>query len=152
MGIVLKMRLIKETNTIDFYAPDVDSSLPLAFVEGIKAGFPSPAQDYIDLAFDLNKELVKNPSSTFYGRVRGNSMIDEGINDGDILVIDKSLEPSDGKKAVWYIDGEFTLKTIRVRKDGIYLMPANPSYKPIKITEENDFMVWGIVTYVIHKF
>lgn len=146
------MRLIKTTPKIDFYSADTSTDLPLPLAEGIKAGFPSPAQDYIDLAFDLNKELVKNPSSTFYGRVRGNSMIDEGINDGDILVIDKSLPPADGRKAVCYIDGEFTLKTIRIGKDGIYLMPANPDYKPIKVTEENDFVVWGIVTYVIHKF
>lgn len=146
------MRLIKTTPKIDFFTADTTSDLSLPLAEGIKAGFPSPAQDYIDLAFDLNKELVKNPSSTFYGRVRGDSMVDEGINDGDILVIDKSLPPADGRKAVCYIDGEFTLKTIRVKKDGIYLMPANPAYKPIKVTEENDFVVWGIVTYVIHKF
>ncbi|MEW5845018.1 MAG: translesion error-prone DNA polymerase V autoproteolytic subunit [Bacteroidota bacterium] len=146
------MRLIKTTPKIDFFTADTTSDLSLPLAEGIKAGFPSPAQDYIDLAFDLNKELVKNPSSTFYGRVRGDSMVDEGINDGDILVIDKSLPPADGRKAVCYIDGEFTLKTIRVKKDGIYLMPANPAYKPIKVTDENDFVVWGIVTYVIHKF
>ncbi|HOK61942.1 MAG: translesion error-prone DNA polymerase V autoproteolytic subunit [Tenuifilum sp.] len=146
------MRLIKATPKIDFFTADTTSDLSLPLAEGIKAGFPSPAQDYIDLAFDLNKELVKNPSSTFYGRVRGDSMVDEGINDGDILVIDKSLPPTDGRKAVCYIDGEFTLKTIRIKKDGIYLMPANPAYKPIKVTEENDFVVWGIVTYVIHKF
>lgn len=146
------MRLIKTTSIIDFYTADVATELSLPFAEGIKAGFPSPAQDYIDLAFDLNKELVKNPSSTFYGRVRGDSMVDEGINDGDILVIDKSLPPADGRKAVCYIDGEFTLKTIRIKKDGIYLMPANPAYKPIKVNEENDFVVWGIVTFVIHKF
>lgn len=146
------MRLIKATPKIDFFTADTTSDLSLPLAEGIKAGFPSPAQDYIDLAFDLNKELVKNPSSTFYGRVRGDSMVDEGINDGDILVIDKSLPPTDGRKAVCYIDGEFTLKTIRIKKDGIYLMPANRAYKPIKVTEENDFVVWGIVTYVIHKF
>ncbi len=146
------MRLIKSTLRIDFYTADNTTELSLPLAEGIKAGFPSPAQDYIDLAFDLNKELVKNPSSTFYGRVRGDSMIDEGINDGDILVIDKSLPPADGSKAVCYIDGEFTLKTIRLKKDGIYLMPANPAYKSIRVTEENDFIVWGIVTYVIHKF
>jgi len=146
------MRLIKATPKIDFFTANTASDLSLPLAEGIKAGFPSPAQDYIDLAFDLNKELVKNPSSTFYGRVRGDSMVDEGINDGDILVIDKSLPPADGRKAVCYIDGEFTLKTIRIKKDVIYLMPANPAYKPIKVTEENDFVVWGIVTYVIHKF
>lgn len=146
------MKPIKTTSNIDFYTANVTSELSLPLVEEIKAGFPSPAQDYIDLAFDLNKELIKNPSSTFYGRVRGDSMIDEGINDGDILIIDKSLPPADGSKAVCYINGEFTLKTIKIKKDGIYLIPANPAYKPIKVTEDNDFVVWGIVTYVIHKF
>lgn len=145
------MKLIKSTQHIDFYTPDIDSELSLPLAEGIKAGFPSPAQDYIDISFDLNKELVKNPSSTFYGRVRGNSMVDAGINDGDILVIDKSISPTDGKKAVCYIDGEFTIKTLNVTKNGIFLMPANPEYKPIKVTDENDFIVWGIVTFVIHR-
>ncbi|BDX38876.1 SOS-response transcriptional regulator UmuD-like protein [Tenuifilaceae bacterium CYCD] len=145
------MKLIRTANNIDFFAPDTNSELSVPLTEGIKAGFPSPAQDYIDIALDLNKELVKNPSSTFYGRVRGNSMIDAGINDGDILVIDKSLSPTDGKKAVCYIDGEFTIKTLKVTKNELLLMPANPNFKPIKVTEENDFMVWGIVTYVIHK-
>ena len=146
------MKLIKSTQQIDFYTPDIDSELSLPFAEGIKAGFPSPAQDYIEISFDLNKELVKNPSSTFYGRVRGNSMVDAGINDGDILVIDKSISPADGKKAVCYIDGEFTIKTLSVTKNGIFLLPANPEFKPIKVTDENDFIVWGIVTFVIHRF
>lgn len=144
------MKFRKEQN-IDILHPDTHSEQTLPMAEGIKAGFPSPAQDYIDIALDLNKELVKNPSSTFYGRVKGNSMIDAGINDGDILIIDKSLSPENGKKAVCYIDGEFTLKTLKVSPTGIFLMPANPNYKPIKVTEGNDFQVWGIVTYVIHK-
>jgi DNA polymerase V len=78
-------------------------------------------------------------------------MIDAGIKEGDILVIDRSLEPSNGKKAVCYIDGEFTLKTIKKEKQKLWLLPANPDYKPIEIKEENDFVIWGIVTYVIHK-
>lgn len=123
--------------------------LPLA--ERISAGFPSPAEEYLELAIDLNLELVKNPSSTFYGRVRGQSMRDAGIYEGDILVIDRSLTPVDGSKAVCYIDSEFTLKTLRVNAKGVWLMPANTDYEPIIITEENDFSVWGIVTYIIHK-
>ncbi len=146
------MKLIKSTSNLDFYTADVSSNLGLPFADGIKAGFPSPAEEYIELAFDLNKELVKNPSSTFYGRVRGNSMVDANINDGDILVIDKSIYPSNGQKAVCFIDGEFTIKTLKLSKDGLYLMPANPEFKPIKITPDNEFIVWGIVTYVIHKF
>ncbi len=145
------MKLIKSISNIDFYTADTTSKLGLHMAENIRAGFPSPAEEYIELAFDLNKELIKNPSSTFYGRVRGNSMIDAGINEGDILVIDKAIYPTDGKQAVCYIDGEFTLKTFKVNKDEIYLMPANSDFKSIKITPENEFMVWGIVTYVIHK-
>jgi DNA polymerase V len=145
------MKPIKSTTNIDFYTADTKSELGLPIAENIRAGFPSPAEEYIERAFDLNKELIKNPSSTFYGRVRGNSMVDAGINEGDILVIDKSIYPNDGKKAVCYIDGEFTLKTLRVTKDGIYLVPANSEFTPIKITPENEFMVWGIVTYIIHK-
>ncbi|MEI8201576.1 MAG: translesion error-prone DNA polymerase V autoproteolytic subunit, partial [Bacteroidota bacterium] len=113
--------------------------------------FPSPAADYIDLSIDLNKELVRNPSSTFFGRVKGSSMKDAGITEGDVLVIDKSIIPFDGATAVCFIDGEFTLKRIEVRKDALYLVPANESFKPIKVTAENDFVVWGVVTYVIKK-
>ena len=99
------------TNKI--HSIDVSSSLPLPFAEeGIRAGFPNPAQDYMEIAIDLNKELIKHPSSTFYGRVIGDSMIDEGIEEGDILVIDKSLEPMNDDLAVCFIDGEFTVKQI----------------------------------------
>lgn len=119
--------------------------------EGIKAGFPSPAQDFMDVAIDLNKELVKHPSSTFYGRVKGDSMIDAGIFDGDLLIIDKSLEPHNGDMAVCFIDGEFTLKYIKIEEKVIWLIPANKNYQPIKVTEANDFLIWGIVTYSIKK-
>ena len=117
----------------------------------LSAGFPSPAEEYIELAIDLNKELIKHPAATFYARVKGSSMIDAGIADGDLLIIDKALEPKDGDIAVCFIDGEFTLKRLALKEDGIYLMPANAEFKPIRITEENDFLVWGIVAYVIHK-
>jgi len=142
-------------DTIEFYPADTQTSLSLPFAsEGIKAGFPSPAQDYMDIAIDLNKELVKNPASTFYGRVSGNSMKDEGLEDGDILIVDKSLEPQNGDTAVCFIDGGFTLKNIKMEKDVIWLVPANPEYQPIKVSAENDFMIWGIVTYSIrsHKW
>jgi DNA polymerase V len=125
----------------------------LPFVkEGISAGFPSPAEDFLDASIDLNKELIKNPSATFYGKVRGNSMKDLGIHDGDLLVIDKSLEPQNGKIAICFIDGEFTIKTIKLEKDCIWLLPANADYKPIKVTKDNDFLVWGIVINVIKYF
>jgi DNA polymerase V len=147
----MKLTLIKSEKDLSFYSADTERSLKLPFVGKVSAGFPSPAEEYTELSLDLNQSLVKNPSSTFYARVKGSSMIDAGIKEGDILVIDRSLEPSNGKKAVCYIDGEFTLKTIKKEKQKLWLLPANPDYKPIEIKEENDFVIWGIVTYVIHK-
>ncbi len=149
-----KARKITTASTIDFYSVNTSTVLPLPMMEGgIAAGFPSPAQDYIDLKIDLNKELIANPSSTFYGRVKGASMKDAGIEDGDILVIDKSLEPQDGDTAVCFIDGEFTLKYIKIEPDAVYLVPANDQFQPLKVTEENNFCIWGVVTYSIknHK-
>lgn len=137
---------------LTIYKVDVDSYLPLPYAdEGIRAGFPSPAQDYMELAIDLNKELIKHPASTFYGRVVGDSMKEEGIEEGDILVIDKSLEIMDGDLAVCFLDGEFTVKRVRLETEVIWLVPSNVKYPLIKVTKENDFIVWGIVTYTIKK-
>ena len=116
---------------------------------GIHAGFPSPATDYMTQAIDLNKELVRHPAATFYGRVVGDSMIDAGVDEGDILVIDKSLEPQEGDMAVCFVDGEFTLKYLRFHQGGLTLQPANDRYPSIDVGEDTDFKVWGIVTYVI---
>jgi DNA polymerase V len=149
-----KVNKIAGSSTIEFFSANAGSELSLPIMEGgISAGFPSPAQDYIDLKIDLNKELISNPSSTFYGRVKGTSMQDAGIMDGDILVIDKSLEPQDGDTAVCFLDGEFTLKYIKIEPDAVYLVPANSNFHPIKVTEENNFCIWGVVTYSIksHK-
>lgn len=137
---------------LEIHSIDISTSLPLQYAdEGIRAGFPSSAQDYMEQAIDLNKEIVKHPASTFYGRVVGDSMRDEGIEEGDILVIDKSLELMDNDLAVCAIDGEFTVKRVRLEKDAAWLVPANPDYPLIKVTEDNDFIVWGIVTYTIKK-
>lgn len=152
MGEILKLNFLKSTSSITFYSADTSSSLSLPYAkEGIAAGFPSPAEDYLDLSLDLNRELVKDQSATFYGRVKGNSMIEAGLGDGDVIIIDRSAEPANGKIAVCYINGEFTVKRLRKMKDGLYLMPANSEFKPIKITEDTDFVVWGIVTYIIKK-
>lgn len=141
-----------EIHKIEIFKAETATELHLPIAdEGIKAGFPSPAQDFMDLAIDLNKELVKHPASTFYGRVKGDSMIDAGIYDGDILIIDKSLDPKDGDMAVCYIDGEFTIKYIKIEKNAIDLIPANNNYKPVTVTPENEFQIWGIVTYSIKK-
>ena len=139
-------------NKLDIFKGKAFEQLKLPYVDGgIKAGFPSPAQDYIDQAIDLNKELVRNPASTFYGRVCGDSMICEGIEEGDILVIDKSLDAQNDDLVVCYVDGEFTLKRIDIQKEVIWLVPSNPDYPKIKVTAENDFIVWGVVTYTIKK-
>jgi DNA polymerase V len=137
-------------SAIEIYKPALQSSMPLPLAnQGISAGFPSPADDFLDLSIDLNKELIKHPYATFYGRVSGDSMIGAGLDDGDLLIIDKSLEPQDGKIAVCFIDGEFTVKRIKVDKDSLWLMPENKKYKPIKVTEDNEFIIWGVVTSVI---
>lgn len=119
--------------------------------DGIHAGFPSPASDYMTQAIDLNKELVRHPAATFYGRVVGDSMVDAGVDEGDILVIDKSLDARDGDMAVCFVDGEFTLKRLVMKKGSLTLMPANPKYPSIEINDRMDFRMWGIVTYVIKK-
>ena len=137
---------------IEIFSIDLSSSLPLPYAnEGIRAGFPSPAQDYLQQAIDLNKELIRHPASTFYGRVVGDSMSGEGIEEGDILVIDKSLELTDDDLAVCFIDGEFTVKRVRLEQEAAYLIPSNPKYPTIKVTADNNFIVWGIVTYTIKK-
>ena len=128
-----------------------NTKMPEMAQDGIHAGFPSPATDYMTQAIDLNKELVRHPAATFYGRVVGDSMIDAGVDEGDILVIDKALEPRDGDMAVCFVDGEFTLKYLHMHEDRIVLKPANPKYPEIEITEGVDFKLWGVVTYIIKK-
>jgi DNA polymerase V len=126
-------------------------NLPKMAQEGIHAGFPSPATDYMTQAIDLNKELVRHPAATFYGRVVGDSMIDAGVEEGDILVIDKSLEARDGDMAVCFVDGEFTLKHLKFHDGGLTLVPANESYPSIEVGDGSDFIMWGVVTYVIKR-
>ena len=146
------METHKVTDNLEFFFVETGRRLVLLYAdEGIRAGFPSPAQDYMESGIDLNRELIDHPSSTFYGRVKGDSMIDAGVHDGDILVIDKSLEPRDGDMAVCYLDGEFTVKFIRIEKEAIWLVPANPHYAPIRVTADNEFIIWGVVTYFIHN-
>ena len=143
---------INKNQKLTFFLPDYESELKIPFIkEGVSAGFPSPAADFMETNIDLNKELSENQLATFYIRVKGNSMIDAGINDKDVLVVDRSLEPQNNKIAICFIDGEFTVKRILVEKECLYLMPENASYSPIKITEENQLIIWGIVTYVIKK-
>ena len=119
--------------------------------ESISAGFPSPADDFKESKISIDQEVVKNESATFYARVVGQSMQGAGLDDGDLIVIDRSQEPDNGKIAVCYVDGEFTVKRLKVENECIYLMPENKKYKALKITEENQLIIWGVVTYVIKK-
>ncbi len=137
---------------IQFFIPDFENTNELPFISsGIKAGFPSPAADFDESKISLDNVLVKNKEATFYAKASGNSMIGAGINDGDIMVIDRSLEPQNNKIAVCFIDGEFTVKRISIQEDCVYLMPENKNYQPIKVSDENELIIWGIVTYVIKK-
>lgn len=138
---------------IKIYASDTSSAIELPYAdEGIKAGFPSPAQDFINESIDLNRELIDHPAATFYGKVVGNSMIKEGIEEGDVLIIDRSIEPYNKDLAVCCIDGDFTLKRIQIESDKVWLIPSNELYDPILVTPENQFSIWGVVTYVIKKY
>ena len=124
--------------------------LPL-YLARIPAGFPSPADDYLDKNLDLNEYLIKNPPSTFCVRVEGHSMVKAGIHDGDILIVDRSLEPVDKKIVIAVVNGELTVKRIRKVKGKVYLDPESDEFKPIEISETTDCQVWGVVSYAIHK-
>ena len=144
--------LVKDTKNLTFFTPESSQETgAIYFDTGISAGFPSPADDFKQERLSLDDVLVKNKLSTFYARVRGQSMVGAGLDDNDLLVIDRSLEPADNKIAVCFLDGEFTVKRLKIKPDGIWLQPENSNYKPIKITEENNFVIWGIVTNVIKK-
>ncbi len=137
---------------IEIYKCDItmQRELPL-FLSPIRAGFPSPADDYLDKKLDLNEHLIKHPASTFFVKVKGDSMVNAGILSGDILIVDRSLEPKDKNIVVAVLNGEFTVKRIRKRGSKLFLDPENDSYTPIEITDAMDFEIWGIVIHVIHS-
>ena len=135
-----------------FLKPENEDSLGQWLVEqGISAGFPSPADDFKEVRISLDKELVKNKEATFYARVSGDSMIGAGLEDGDLILIDRSLRPENNKIAVCFLDGEFTVKRIILKDKELYLKPENKKYKPIEMKDENELIIWGVVTYVIKK-
>ena len=139
----------KTKDLLTFHKPDLTTRQELPVAGGdVKAGFPSPADDFLDSPLDLNRELVHNPASTFFVRVSGDSM----AGDGDLLVVDRSVDPYDGCIAVCYVDGEFTVKRVRLEKGCAWLMPSNPKYQPIRVDAANDFQIWGIVRHVIKTF
>ena len=138
--------------TLEIFKCTTKTELSLIYAdEGVQAGFPSPAQDFLEHALDFNRDMVKNPDATFYARVKGESMIDEGITTGDILVIDRSLTAKYGNLTVCAIDGEFTLKRLKLENEKISLIPANTYFSPIEITEDMEFILWGVVIFVIKK-
>ena len=136
--------------SLTFFIPNPEDAQELPhYSGGIKAGCPSPAIDFDETKISLDRYLVKNVEATFYAKADGSSMMGAGIDDGDIMVIDRSLEPRDGKIAVCCIDGEFTVKRIKTDTDCLWLMPENKEFQPIKVTEDNKLVIWGIVTYVV---
>ena len=143
---------MKQKKILNFFTPKKENGIGQWLAEeGISAGFPSPADDFKETRISLDRELVKNKEATFYARVSGDSMIGAGLDDGDLLVIDRSKNPENGKIAICLIDGEFTVKRIKKERSRLYLMPENKKYKPIKLKEENELIIWGIVEYVIKK-
>ena len=127
-----------------------NGELPL-YLSRIKAGFPSPADDYLDKKLDLNEHLIKHPASTFFVRVKGDSMIGAGINSGDMIIVDRSIKPKDKKIVVAVVNGDFTVKRFHEKGDKQFLISENPDYQPIEITEGMDFEVWGVVIHVIRS-
>lgn len=133
-------------------ATDSKPSVPIVENIDVHAGFPSPVDDaYLSQPIDLNKELIAHPATSFIVRVVGDSMIEEGIEQGDLLVVDRSLFPTEKKVCVVMYEEEFALKRVIQRGDSILLVPGNPNYKPIEVTDPDRLTVWGVVTWVMKK-
>jgi DNA polymerase V len=123
--------------------------IPL-FSATVQAGFPSPADDHMDKSLDLNEHLVSNPASTFFVKAKGDSMKDAGITCGDIMIVDRSVAPKDRQIVVAMLDGEFTVKRLRRKKGHVFLVAENNAFPPIEITDDQELVIWGVVTFVIH--
>ena len=148
----MKLKHLKRANYFDFYSMEKNAFENISLFEGsVPAGFPSPADDYMHMDLDLHDHLVQNPSSTFCVKAIGESMKDAGIQTGDVMIVDRSLEPKNRSIVLAVIDGDFTVKRVNVNDNELYLMPENDTFTPIKITEEMDFQIWGVVTFIIHK-
>ena len=138
---------VKTTHTPDLTVKHRQS----LFEAAVPAGFPSPAADYEEDKLDLNRHLIKNPVATFFVRVTGDSMVGAGVHHGDLLIVDRSLEPKDKNVVIAVVDGELTVKRIRIKSRKITLEPENLDYFTQEVTEDTEFEVWGVVTNVIHK-
>jgi len=140
------------SESLTFFTPELIENSGAVFCDtGISAGFPAPTEDFTEQRISLDRELIKNKETTFYAKVSGQSMIGAGLDDKDLLVIDRSIEPTHNKIAVCFLDGEFTVKRLKIDDEGLWLQPENPNYPIIRITDANDFVIWGIVTNVIKK-
>ena len=141
---------------LEIYSGNFDTILNLPYADqGVRAGFPSPAQDYIDKSLDFNKELIQHPSATFYAKVVGLSMINAGINEGDIIVIDRSLEPRQNDVVVAFVNGEFTMKYLDLSEKEygvIWLRPGNEDFPAFQITADDELTIWGVVAKGIKNF
>lgn len=133
------------------YRIDTSESIEADMLGEVRAGFPSPADEEPNEKLDLVRLLVRHPASTFFFRVGGTSMVEAEMDEGDIIIVDRSIEPYNGCSAVCYIDGEFTVKRVEHHEDYTLLVAANPKFKSLRITPDNDFTIWGVVTYVIKK-
>ena len=148
----MKLKSIKTTDNLAFYTLGTDKLDNISLFEGsVPAGFPSPADDAMDLDLNLHDYLVRNPAQTFCVKAIGESMKDAGIQSGDVMLVDRAIEPENRSIVLAVIDSEFTVKRVNVSDKKLYLMPENENFTPIEITQEMDFKVWGVVTYVIHK-
>ena len=149
----MKLKPLHKTKALEFYTAEVETALEMPYFEGgVSAGFPSPAEDYMHAKLDLNELLVEHPSATYYVRVVGDSMLGAGIVSGDLLIVDRSLEVTNNCIVVAHIDGEFTVKRIKKTKTKMFLKAENENYKPIAITKDMDFELFGVVAHAIHHF
>lgn len=135
---------------LDYWPLPVPYCRPL-MIAPVSAGFPSPADDYVECVLDLNEHLVKHPVATIFVKVRGHSMTGAGIQDGDMLIVDRSLEPQDGSVIIAVLNGDLTVKRVRQTNGKVYLQPENRAFAPIEVPAEADFQVWGVVVYAIHR-
>jgi len=149
---IMKFKFLNTNNKLNFYSIEGSNlvDIPL-YSDSVPAGFPSPADDYLDMDLNLHDYLVKHPSATFCVKAIGDSMIDAGIKSSDVMVVDRALTPKNNDIILAIINGEFTVKRIKKNDNELYLMPANENYHPMKITKDMDFQVWGVVTFIIHK-
>tara|TARA_B100001250_G_scaffold402437_1_gene415573 strand:- start:759 stop:1211 length:453 start_codon:yes stop_codon:yes gene_type:complete len=149
----MKLKSLYKTKTLELYTSETSTTLNMPYFEnGVSAGFPSPAEDHMHSKIDLNNLLIENPSATYYVRVNGDSMLGAGILSGDLLIVDRSIEVTNNCIVVAHLDGEFTVKRIKKIKNKIFLQAENNNYKPIEITKEMDFELFGVVAHAIHHF